>query len=89
MNMRKCRFIFPAQQNRCRYFSEVMIYLDDTERYNQSTTKQSGSEGCVLNTKERVLAIRLMEKMEKHSEYVKCLGVEVVVSKADDKRTCL
>lgn len=43
----------------------------------------------MLNVRERMLAIRLMEKMEKHSEYVKCLGVEVVVSSAEKKETCL
>lgn len=43
----------------------------------------------MLSARERVLAIRLMEKMEKHSAYVKHLGVEVVVSRAKDKEKCL
>lgn len=43
----------------------------------------------MLSARERLLAIRLMEKMEKHSEYTERLGVEVVVSKIDDKGTCL
>ena len=42
-----------------------------------------------MNAKERVLAIRLMEKMEKHSAYGKRLGVEVTVSKVEQKEKCL
>lgn len=42
-----------------------------------------------MSARERVLAIRLIEKMEKHFEYVKRLGVEVVVSRAEDKEKCL
>ena len=42
-------------------------------------------KGCALGTRERVLAIRLLEKAAKHSEYVKGLGIEVVISKVDRK----
>lgn len=42
-------------------------------------------KGCALGTRERVLAIRLMEKAAKHSEYVKGLGVEVAISKGGSK----
>ena len=38
-----------------------------------------------MGTRERVLTIRLMEKAAKHSEYVKGLGVEVVISKGGGK----
>lgn len=43
----------------------------------------------MLSVRERVLAIRLMEKLEKHSAYGKRLGVEVVVSNTEEKETCL
>lgn len=39
----------------------------------------------MLSTRERVLTIRLMEKIEKHSEYGKHLGIEAVIAKVDDK----
>lgn len=42
----------------------------------------------MLSVRERVLAIRLMEKLEKYSAYGKRLGVEVV-SNAEEKETCL
>ena len=42
-------------------------------------------KGCALSARERVLAIRLLEKTAKHSEYVKGLGIEVVISKVDSK----
>ena len=36
-----------------------------------------------MGPRERVLAIRLLEKAAKHSEYVKGLGVEAALSKVD------
>lgn len=38
-----------------------------------------------MNVKERVLAIRLMEKLEKHCGYAKRLGVDAAVVKVDSK----
>lgn len=38
-----------------------------------------------MSTRERVLTIRLMEKIEKHSEYGKHLGIKVAIAKVDDK----
>ena len=41
------------------------------------------TKGCALSPRVRVLAIRLLEKAAKHSEYVKGLGVEAAMSKVD------
>ena len=42
-------------------------------------------KGCALGTRERLLAIRLLEKAAKHSEYVKGLGIEAALSKVGRK----
>lgn len=39
----------------------------------------------MLSARERVLTIRLMEKLEKHSEYMKHLGIEVAVAKMEER----
>lgn len=39
-----------------------------------------------MGVRERVLAIRLLEKTAKQPEYAKGLGIQVVVSKTGDKR---
>lgn len=39
----------------------------------------------MASVRERLLAIRLMEKLKQHSAYGKHLGVEIVVSKTGGK----
>ena len=40
-------------------------------------------KGCTLGARERMLALRLWEKAAKRSEYVKGLGIDVAILKAD------
>ena len=39
-----------------------------------------------MSVKERILAIRLMEKLQEHPAYEKALGIEVNVAPATDKK---
>jgi len=61
------------------YFADLIIYSRRSNRYNIPIAGRDtdAREGVMrLTARERVLMIRLMEKLEKHPTYATLLGIE-------------
>lgn len=63
-----------------RYFSDSFLYSIGTPRYNMGYNKVLYLERTVMrmSTRERILTIRLIEKLQGNPEYARKLGLEVV-----------
>ena len=42
-----------------------------------------------MTARERILAIKLLEKQEKNAEYMKQLGIQVNISSKEDKKNAV
>ena len=59
------------------YRPEVPKYIDVEEKSYCKIATKSRKEKTKLTTKERIAAIKLYEKAEKHMQYAKRIGIEI------------
>ena len=75
-----CRLFFCLRKNNRDYFADSALYYRPPPRYNVSIRG-----GLYMTVRERILALRLLEKQEKHPEYTGHIGVRVCIVKNDSK----
>ena len=80
-----CRLFCCKREINKGYYAELVIYCVSLLSYNNDTKEVSA-----MTARERILAIKLLEKQERNPEYVKKIGVQVSIAekalKKKDKR---
>lgn len=81
----RCLILSPLQ-NRGSYSAGSVLYSASSWAYNGYTDGEwriPGGGGLGVTVRERVLAIRLIERQEKDPEYFKALGVHVSMTRVE------
>ena len=77
-----CRLFFCLCENNKRYYADLTLYYDVLLSYNVITRRR-----LPMTVRERILAIKLLEKQERNPEYAKQIGIRVSIIKKDLKIT--
>ena len=72
------RLFFCFRENNSGYCADPILYSDAVLLYNNGTRRERP-----MTTRERILAIKLLEKQEKNPEYARRIGVRVDMVKKD------
>lgn len=76
-----CRLFCCRHGNKGRYCTDSALYCQAALRYNGKH-----KEAMPLTVRERILALKLLEKQEKRPEYTKKIGVAVCIVKCSTKK---
>ena len=75
-----CRLFLCSRENNNGYYAVLILYCDAELSYNVLTRR-----GMPMTVRERILAIKLLEKQKRNPEYIKRLGVQMRMTRKDLK----
>ena len=76
-----CRLFFCLCENNKRYYADLTLYYDVLLSYNVITRRR-----LPMTVRERILAIKLLEKQDHNPEYANRIGIRVSIVKKDPKQ---
>ena len=74
-----CRLFFYNRVKNRFYFADSVLFISLLAPYNKGIELEVN----VMTAKERILALRLLEKQERSPEYAKRIGIQVKISQKD------
>ena len=66
-------------KNRPHYFTEVVVFLLSIVYYHKFVVER----GAFMTAKQRILALKYLEKQKKNKSFAKKIGLEVKMKKID------
>ena len=75
-----CRLFRCLRENNKGYYAVLILYCDAELSYNVITRRR-----IPMTARERILAIKLLEKQKQHPEYARQIGIQVSMVQKDLK----
>ena len=78
----RCATLFFCKEgNTGGYFADSVLFISLLPQYNDHTKQEVN----IMTTRERILALRLLEKQERDPEYAKRIGIQVDLKMKEKK----